>query len=182
MQQVSEYTFAISHYVGRVKYDVHSFVFKNQDHISAELIQTMRKSANEHVRAMFCNKLTKTGNLTHESEDNFKGKKNLEAPKKTAKKDSRRFNTKSKGRMSQTRHVQTMGMNFRYSLIELLYKLTNSQPHFVRCIRSNMDYSGSLFDRDMIKHQVKYHAVCDTIRIRQQGFSHRIPYQEFLRR
>ncbi|KAK7081389.1 Myosin-IIIa, partial [Halocaridina rubra] len=184
IQQVSEYTYAIGHYVGRVKYDLHGFVHKNRDHISVELIQTMRKSANEHIRAMFCNKLTKTGNVTYEGEDAMaKRKKENSGPqKKGDKRDSRRFNTKSKGQMSQTRHVQTLGMNFRYSLIELLYKLTNSQPHFVRCIRSNMDNSGSIFDRDMIKHQLKYHAICDTIKIRQQGFSHRIPYEEFLRR
>ncbi|XP_068244393.1 neither inactivation nor afterpotential protein C isoform X2 [Palaemon carinicauda] len=182
MQQVSEFTFAISHYVGRVKYDFHGLINKNRDHISVELIQTMRKSANDHIRAMFCNKLTKTGNVTIESEELAKKKKAAAATKKTDKKESRRFNTKSRGQLSQTRHVQTWGMTFRYSLIELLYKLTNSQPHFVRCIRSNMDNSESVFDRDMIKHQVKYHAVCDTIRIRQQGFSHRIPYQEFLRR
>ncbi|XP_050690144.1 neither inactivation nor afterpotential protein C-like isoform X2 [Eriocheir sinensis] len=187
MQAVSDYTFAIAHYVGRVKYDIHCFVEKNRDHISAELVQTMRKSANEHLREMFCNKLTKTGNLTTEVVDVKKmkgggggGGGGLGAADK--KKGSRRFNTKSKGRMSQTRQLQTLGMNFRYSLIELLYKLTNSQPHFVRCFRSNMDNSGTVFDRDMIKHQIKYHAVCDTIAIRQQGFSHRIPYQEFLRR
>ncbi|XP_071531790.1 neither inactivation nor afterpotential protein C isoform X2 [Panulirus ornatus] len=183
MQQVSEFTYAIAHYVGRVKYDLHSFVYKNRDHISSELIQTLRKSANDHIRGMFCNKLTKTGNLTVEGEDVKKrGKDKGGSSAATNKRGSRRFNTKSKGRVSQTRHVQTLGMNFRYSLIELLYKLTNSQPHFVRCIRSNMDNSSSIFDRDMIKHQIKYHAICDTIRIRQQGFSHRIPYQEFLRR
>ncbi|XP_066969641.1 neither inactivation nor afterpotential protein C [Macrobrachium rosenbergii] len=182
IQQVSEFTFAIAHFVGRVKYDFHGAINKNRDHISVELIQTMRKSANDHIRAMFCNKLTKTGNVTVEGEDPKAKKKAAGPQKKTDKKESRRFNTKSRGQMSQTRHVQTWGMTFRYSLIELLYKLTNSQPHFVRCIRSNMDNSESIFDRDMIKHQVKYHAVCDTIRIRQQGFSHRIPYQEFLRR
>ncbi|XP_063851203.1 LOW QUALITY PROTEIN: neither inactivation nor afterpotential protein C-like [Scylla paramamosain] len=179
LQAVSDYTFAIAHYVGRVKYDICGFVEKNRDQVSPELIQTLRKSANEHLRTMFCNKLTKTGNLTIEGEDTKKGKG---TPQPAGKKNSRRFNTKSKGRISQTRHPQTLGMNFRYSLIELLYKLTNSQPHFIRCFRSNMDNSGTIFDRDMIKHQVKYHAVCDTVAIRQQGFSHRIPYQEFLRR
>lgn len=181
LQAVSDYTFAITHYVGRVKYDIHGFVEKNRDQISPELIQTLRKSANDHVRTMFCNKLTKTGNLTIEGEDVKKGKRTT-PDGQAGKKGSRRFNTKSKGRMSQTRQLQTLGMNFRYALIELLYKLTNSQPHFIRCFRSNMDNSGTIFDRDMIKHQIKYHAVCDTIAIRQQGFSHRIPYQEFLRR
>ncbi|KAK8728013.1 hypothetical protein OTU49_009338 [Cherax quadricarinatus] len=181
LQQVSEYKFAISHYVGRVKYDIHGFVKKNRDHISAELIQTMRMSGNDYIRSMFCNKLTKTGNVTVEREEHTKVRDKAGTPV-TSKKDHRRFNTKSKGRMSQSQHMHTLAMNFRYSLIELLYKLTNSQPHFLRCIRSNMDNSGSIFDRDMIKHQIKYHAICDTIRIRQQGFSYRIPYQEFLRR
>ena len=94
----------------------------------------------------------------------------------------KRFNTKSKGRLSQTKHIQTVGLCFKYALIELLHKLTRSSPHFVRCIRSNMDFSGSIFERDMVKHQIKYHGICDTIRIRQQGFSHRLRYQEFLRR
>nr|XP_045621607.1 neither inactivation nor afterpotential protein C-like isoform X2 [Procambarus clarkii] len=180
MQRVSEFTYAISHYVGRVKYDARGFLRKNRDHVSIEVVQTLRQSANEYIRGMFCNKLTKTGNVTLENLDSQTKDK---APAVLSKKkDSRRFNTKSKGRLSQTKHTQTLGTNLRYALIELLYKLTNSQPHFLRCIRSNMDNSESIFDRDMIKHQIKYHAVCDTIRIRQQGFSHRISYREFLRR
>ena len=38
------------------------------------------------------------------------------------------------------------------------------------------------FDASMVKHQVKYHAMCDTITIRQQGFSHRLPFADFLNR
>ncbi|XP_047740361.1 uncharacterized protein LOC108664714 [Hyalella azteca] len=38
------------------------------------------------------------------------------------------------------------------------------------------------FDTAMVKHQVKYHALCDTITIRQQGFSYRVPFDSFLKR
>ncbi|KAK3877220.1 hypothetical protein Pcinc_018021, partial [Petrolisthes cinctipes] len=184
LQSVSQYTFAIAHYVGRVKYDVHGFVEKNREGLSQEIVQTFRKSANEHLKSMFTGKLTLTGNLTMQEElENGNQKNKTFGISKKEKKTARPLNTKSKGKLSQTRQHQTFTTNFRYSLIHLLHRLTSaSQPHFIRCIRSNMDSSPSLFDREMVQHQVKYHAVCDTIKIRQQGFSHRIPYQEFLRR
>jgi len=177
IQKVSDNVFAISHYVGRVKYDIRGFTEKNRDKLSPEFIETFRKSANENLIEIFKNSLTKTGNLTIEQQQ-VKKKKAGDLPRQ----GSRRFNTKSKGKLSQTRNKQTVALNFRYSLIEILFKLTNSQPHFLRCIRSNMDNSADEFDADMVKHQVKYHAICDTIRIRQQGFSNRVNYPEFLRR
>ena len=51
-----------------------------------------------------------------------------------------------------------------------------------RCIRPNVENSPGLFDREKVQVQLRYTGVLETTKIRRQGFSHRIPFSEFLKR
>ncbi len=51
-----------------------------------------------------------------------------------------------------------------------------------RCIRPNVENSPGLFDREKVQVQLRYTGVLETTRIRRQGYSHRIPFSEFLKR
>lgn len=83
---------------------------------------------------------------------------------------------------SQSRAQQTAATYFRYSLMELLQKMVGGSPQFVRCIKPNDTRSPRLFDPIKVIRQLRYTGVLETIRIRQHGFSHRIPFAEFLKR
>ena len=74
-------------------------------------------------------------------------------------------------------------MKTRQSLIQLLQKLVHGAPHFVRCIRKNTAASSSVaLDKNYLTEQIRACNLIDTIRIGQRGYSHRIPFEEFLRR
>lgn len=56
----------------------------------------------------------------------------------------------SRGLASQTKAQQTVGTYFRYSLMDLLQKMVNGSPHFVRCIKPNDNKSKNCFDREKV--------------------------------
>lgn len=66
--------------------------------------------------------------------------------------------------------------------MDLLQKMVSGSPQFVRCIKPNDSRVSKLFDSSKVLKQLRYTGVMETIRIRQNGFSHRIPFGEFLKR
>lgn len=88
----------------------------------------------------------------------------------------------SRGLASQSRAQQTVATYFRFSLMDLLQKMVSGSPQFVRCIKPNDSKSPRLFDNEKVIKQLRYTGVLETIRIRQHGFSHRIPFNDFLKR
>lgn len=81
----------------------------------------------------------------------------------------------------KTRNQQTAASYFRYSLTELLQKIAVGTPQFVRCIKPNDIKAPHLFDSTKVLKQLRYTGVLETIRIRQQGFPHRIPFANFIK-
>jgi myosin-3 len=75
-----------------------------------------------------------------------------------------------------------MATYFRYSLMDLLQKMVSGSPQFIRCIKPNDNKSPKYYDKEKVIKQLRYTGVLETIRIRQNGFSHRIPFSEFLKR
>lgn len=89
----------------------------------------------------------------------------------------------SQGQYSQTRQMQTIAMKTRQSLIQIMQKLARGSPHYVRCIRRSASTAATPgLDKNYLADQIKAVGVLETIRIRQRGYTHRIPFAEFLRR
>lgn len=149
-----------------------------------EVIQLLRQSSVPIIKALFEFPLTKTGHL-HIGPDssNYNGNLNM-LPDDLAKANINlsKLDDCRNGLVSQTRAQQTVATYFRFSLMDLLHKLTNGAPHFVRCIKPNDFKLPMNFNRDKIVEQLAYTGIMETIKIRQMGFSHRLPFAEFLRR
>ncbi|KAF5910735.1 hypothetical protein HPG69_004824 [Diceros bicornis minor] len=77
---------------------------------------------------------------------------------------------------------QTMASYFRYSLMDLLSKMVVGQPHFVRCIKPNDDREALKFSRERVLAQLRSTGILETVSIRRQGYSHRILFEEFVKR
>ncbi len=71
---------------------------------------------------------------------------------------------------------------FQNSLAELMSKMQSAEPHFVRCIKPNMQKTAAKFDVDFVRAQLRYTGVMETVRIRQQGYAMRLTAREFLDR
>ncbi|XP_076621105.1 myosin-IIIb isoform X2 [Colletes latitarsis] len=167
--------FAVHHFAGRVVYQAEGFLEKNRNFLPPEVIQLVRQSQYDMVRFLFQCPITKTGNLysaVHETDS----KKLSQSHQNTKERYS------SRGLASQSRAQQTVATYFRYSLMDLLQKMVSGLPQFVRCIKPNDSRSPRFFDKEKVVKQLRYTGVLETIRIRQNGFSHRIPFNEFLKR
>ncbi|XP_069361962.1 myosin-IIIb-like isoform X2 [Maniola hyperantus] len=169
--------FAIHHFAGRVVYQADGFLEKNRNFLPPEVIQLMRQSQYDTIRFLFQCPITKTGNLFSALNGDIDSR-TLESPVSNDIRD--RFN--SRGLASQSRAQQTVSTYFRYSLMELLQKMVSGTPQFVRCLKPNDSRSPKHFDSTKILKQLRYTGVLETIRIRQNGFSHRLAYDEFLKR
>lgn len=88
----------------------------------------------------------------------------------------------SRGLASQSRAQQTAATYFRYSLMDLLQKMIAGTPQFVRCIKPNDLKIKKCFEDQKVVKQLRYTGVLETIRIRQNGFSHRLLFSDFLKK
>ncbi|XP_015177355.1 PREDICTED: myosin-IIIb-like isoform X2 [Polistes dominula] len=167
--------FAVHHFAGRVVYQAEGFLEKNRNFLPPEVIQLVRQSQFDMVRFLFQCPITKTGNLysaVHETDSRKLSQINQNTKERYS----------SRGLASQSRAQQTVATYFRYSLMDLLQKMVSGSPQFVRCIKPNDSRSPRFFDKEKVVKQLRYTGVLETIRIRQNGFSHRIPFNEFLKR
>ncbi|RXN11882.1 myosin-IIIa isoform X2 [Labeo rohita] len=174
--------FGIHHYAGKVIYNASGFLAKNRDALPADIVLLLRSSENELIRKLVTHPLTKTGNLAH-----TKGK----VARMGTQQSQRTINfAKAESTGDTTRHprettnmkTQTVASYFRYSLMDLLSKMVAGQPHFVRCIKPNNDRQAHKFDREKVLIQLRYTGILETAKIRRQGYSHRILFNNFIER
>ncbi|KAG5213748.1 hypothetical protein JEQ12_009534 [Ovis aries] len=191
-----ELCFGIQHYAGKVLYDASGVLEKNRDTLPADVVVILRASENQLLQQLFSIPLTKTGNLAqtraritaasrslppHFSSGRLKMSLNeyainIKAPQVDTLEVIRHpeETTNMKG--------QTMASYFRYSLMDLLSKMVVGQPHFVRCIKPNDDREALKFSTDKVRAQLRSTGILETVSIRQQGYSHRILFEEFVKR
>lgn len=74
---------------------------------------------------------------------------------------------------------ECVGMQFRESLGSLMDILNNTEPHFVRCLKPNLEMQSSLFDGQLVMKQLRYLGIEGICRIRQAGFPMRFEYSQF---
>ncbi|XP_053672779.1 neither inactivation nor afterpotential protein C [Anopheles nili] len=193
IKRSSGHEFTVAHYTGRITYDARGMPDKNRDFIPPEMVETLRASGESIIKIMFSNQLSRTGNLTMAAEealgiqsDKPTKKKRWGAALVAEKNKAKKMNTLSKGMYSQVHKMRTIAGVFRATSLDLFKTLSigpnSGGTHFVRCIRSDLDYKPKGFAPEMVRQQLRAMAILDTARARQKGFSHRIPFQEFLRR
>ena len=59
--------------------------------------------------------------------------------------------------------------------------LNATEPHFVRCMKPNMEKIGRKFSSTVMLSQLRYAGLLEVCRIRQMGFPNRMPFEKFLR-
>jgi len=164
--------FGVVHYAGCVWYSTSGALERNRNSFSPELTKMMHASPLLLVRQLFS----------------------------TARKDSPMASMKKK--IKQKRHQQQLGGNmtwrlkgilkskssgggtlgtmFRISLGDLMGKLEYALPHFIRCIKPNMQKVPGKFEAPFVQQQLQYSGVLETCRIRKEGFAVRIKFSDFV--
>ena len=85
-------------------------------------------------------------------------------------------------KLSENRKKISLGGQFRTQLNNLMDKLNQTQPHYVRCVKPNSEKEPNNFQSVMSLEQLRYAGVFEAIRIRQQGYPFRYSHKEFVRR
>jgi myosin heavy subunit len=74
----------------------------------------------------------------------------------------------------------TLGGEFKKQLVSLMDTLNATEPHFVRCMKPNMEKVGKVFDSHVMLGQLRYAGLVEVCRIRQLGFPYRMVFSKFL--
>jgi myosin-7 len=71
-------------------------------------------------------------------------------------------------------------MGFKNQLQSLIDLLQKSSPHYVRCIKTNVQKAAFVFDAAYDKLQLKYSGLMETVQVRKKGFPVRMSFTQFL--
>jgi myosin heavy subunit len=74
----------------------------------------------------------------------------------------------------------TLSFQFKESLAGLMTALYKCEPHFVRCMKSNHQKKGGIFEADMMLAQLRYAGLLEVCRIRKIGFPVRRKFDDFV--
>nr|KAF6337112.1 myosin IIIB [Myotis myotis] len=177
-----ELSFGIQHYAGKVSYDASGFLEKNRDTLPADVVVVLRMSENRLLQRLFSIPLTKTGNLAQTRARITATSRSLPPHFSAGKAKVDTLEVIRHPEETTNMKRQTMASYFRYSLMDLLSKMVVGQPHFVRCIKPNDDREALKFSQERVLVQLRSTGILGTVRIRQQGYSHRILFEEFVKR
>ncbi|NXP85535.1 MYO15 protein, partial [Passerina amoena] len=148
--------FTIKHYAGKVTYQVHKFLDKNYDQVRQDVLDLFLSSRTKVVANLF-----------------FGHAQVLARQRSLMRRSSTR---------TRRYKAPTVAARFQQSLLELVERMERCNPFFVRCIKPNNKKEPGLFEADVVKSQLRYSGILETIRIRKEGYPVRIPFIVFIDR
>ncbi|XP_066273205.1 myosin-IIIb-like isoform X1 [Branchiostoma lanceolatum] len=163
--------FTITHYAGKVEYNVTGWLEKNRDTLPSNTMSLLQRSCNPLINTICNGSITRTGTLALQ----HKTSKGRRLSKRPAGRQVGEFGKKGGKQL-------TLGGQFKNSLTVLVERITAARPHFVRCIKPNGLKQPNNFQDDAVAAQLKYIGMMETIRIRREGYALRIPFQQFVQR
>ncbi|XP_051503721.1 unconventional myosin-IXAa [Myxocyprinus asiaticus] len=89
--------------------------------------------------------------------------------------------TKSLLHLHKKKKPPSISAQFQASLNKLMETLGQSEPYFVKCIRSNAEKLPLRFHDGLVLRQLRYTGMLETVRIRQSGYSIKYTFQDFVR-
>ncbi|KAI6652104.1 Myosin-IIIb [Oopsacas minuta] len=180
-------TFGIVHYAGKVSYSGIGFLQKNRDTLQSSAVTLLRESRDDLILELFSDKFIAGGSLLAEKTSTA-SKASRSRLKYFATGDSHKSGREGQGIPSGQPNPaslvrnQTVSTHFRNSLRELMVKIESAQPHFIRCIDPNGTKTPKLFLPHKVVEQLRYTGVLETCKIRKEGYSHRMLFEEFIER
>jgi len=143
--------FVIKHFAGPVNYCTDSFLDKNKDQLSNDLVECMGASTSEFVASLFKNDPKYVEILCKEASEQKAG-------------------TKKK--------KYTVSSEFKDQLSSLMDIVDLTEPHFIRCIKPNPQNEPDRYDRKAVTEQLRYGGVLQVVQVSRAGYPVRINHQE----
>lgn len=162
----SDTRFGIRHYAGIVEYDVHGFNRKNIESFGDDIKELCSKSLSDFFRNIYtaarASEMSRAGSGVSASAAGGKS-------------------TRKKRRGSMLR-MPSVSSQFKGQLKELMSTLQDTTPHYIRCIKPNMEKKPLFMMVPDCLRQLKNAGMMEVVRIRQQGFATRELHEDFLAR
>ncbi|RYG67377.1 hypothetical protein EON64_07580 [archaeon] len=150
------------HFAGDVHYDATGFLEKNKDALAESLVSLLMSSSLTLLTADY----TFTPAPVPAAN-----------PANPASTDAA-----PSGKSSKKSSKSTLSTKFKADLDNLMVTLKQTVPHFVRCIKPNLEQVGNKFDPVLALNQLKYSGLFEAIRIRKSGYEVRMPIEGFVNR
>ncbi|GFO49740.1 chitin synthase, partial [Plakobranchus ocellatus] len=177
----SAHGFTILHYAGKVFYDARGMLERNRDRLGPHLEDVMLKSTNELVKLLFITKEHVTGSYSR-SFGALRCRPKLPQVPGTQQTGRQISLPGLRSNGLDTRDKSFVSRYFRKSLTELVSKLENSQPWFVRCVRPNEKSLPATFVDTLVTSQLRYNGLLEIAKIRRDGFPVRLSFEDFIER
>lgn len=88
--------------------------------------------------------------------------------------------TKSLLHLHKKKKPPSISAQFQASLNKLMETLGQSEPYFVKCIRSNAEKLPLWFNDNLVLRQLRYTGMLETVRIRQSGYHSKYSFKDFV--
>uniref|UniRef100_A0A673D124 Myosin IXAa n=1 Tax=Sphaeramia orbicularis TaxID=375764 RepID=A0A673D124_9TELE len=88
--------------------------------------------------------------------------------------------TKSLLHLHKKKKPPSISAQFQASLNKLMETLGQSEPYFVKCIRSNAEKLPLRFNDNLVLRQLRYTGMLETVRIRQSGYNIKYSFKDFI--
>ncbi|CAK4660909.1 hypothetical protein LEN26_019408 [Aphanomyces euteiches] len=150
--------FIILHYAGKVLYDTNGFLDKHRDALLPDIKKVLGDSSLGLVRTMF--------------------------PPTADVKDSNSYRQTSKSRAggaNASSRAVTVGTQFKESLASLMDKISQTNVHYVRCIKPNSVKSPSVFHHESVVDQLRCAGVIEAIRVSRSAYPSRLPHADCIK-
>jgi myosin heavy subunit len=151
--RMAQSQFVVNHYAGGVKYTIDDMVEKNKDRLEEDMATLMTNATLPFVSSGLYGSM----------------KKAMEQKKKG-------------GNARGSRYVRTQSAVFRASLQQLMKRLNATDPHYIRCIKTNAVKKPGIFTAPMCLEQLRYAGVFEAVSIRKQGYPFRFTHEDFYKR
>ncbi|KAH8829695.1 myosin 5 [Flagelloscypha sp. PMI_526] len=150
--------FTIAHYAHDVTYEVEGFLEKNRDTVPDEHMTLLQQSKNPFLKEVLDVAL---------------------APNPDGSDSGSNSSRRSVGSQPKNRHKDLI---FKASLITLMDTLSDTNVHYIRCIKPNEAKRPWEFQPQSVLGQLRACGVLETIRISCAGYPTRWTYEEFAER
>uniref|UniRef100_A0A3Q3CB62 Myosin IXA n=1 Tax=Haplochromis burtoni TaxID=8153 RepID=A0A3Q3CB62_HAPBU len=88
--------------------------------------------------------------------------------------------TKSLLHLHKKKKPPSISAQFQASLNKLMETLGQSEPYFVKCIRSNAEKLPLRFNDNLVLRQLRYTGMLETVHIRQSGYNIKYTFKDFV--
>ncbi|VDO70355.1 unnamed protein product [Heligmosomoides polygyrus] len=156
----SKSDFAVVHYAGRVDYQAKGWRVKNMDPLNENVVELLQSSKDQLVSDIWKDGIDMCSLAATEVGD-----------------AAAVFGSRVKKGM-----FRTVSQMHKEQLTRLMTTLSNTAPHFVRCIIPNHEKKPGVIHAPLVLDQLRCNGVLEGIRICRQGFPNRITFQEFRQR